>query len=555
MFKKTRNYFKGLRSEEIEKIKYTKAELKIMEETEHKQESLRMVFDSGSRILKCAICTSNGDILAIESYFPEIMRSEDGFERIYEPTSFWQNVKSLAKRTMDNAKINPKMIKYITSGSIRPSKLFTDDAFNPIIMAASFDLRGIDVAEEIDARFLDHAGIPWTQASGHSPSLLFAPARYGSYLESDFYKREPKISQYLPFDSWLLIKFGAEPHANYASAAESGFFDITSKCWHDAWYSIFDLPEEFFPIPVQSGHIVGSVNEGMQRELGLSSDCDLVAGLPDSQSAVLGMGLIEAGSIVSILGSTTPVQGLSDRLSVDPKAETWTTLISCKNLVDSYIIEANTGITGQVVKWAAQIYGSAGKSESEKFGILNELYRNYDAEELRMEESEIVTKGVFANLGPSPLSSSNTGISQGKFVFGTPGGVEEASHHIDSFACAIYDNIQFAINKNIEIIRNKIGLGLEKYQYGFCGGITKSKTLTQRISDLLNHPIIFSAEPEATIQGLNILCSVAEKTINSKLDLQNYIKQRNLNKLVNPRPQMHQKLAVKKSEWEKLFQK
>lgn len=524
-----------------------------MENKQNNQERLRMIFDSGSRILKCAICSANGDIVAMDSYFPEIHRSEDGFERIYEPKTFWQEVKSLAKRTIQKAKIDPKKIRFITSGSIRPSKLFTDDAFNPIIMAASFDLRGIDAADEIEAKFLEHVGIPWTQATGHSPSLLFAPARYAAYLDSVSSNHEAKISQYLPFDSWLLIKFGAEPHANYASAAESGFFEISSKCWHDAWYSIFDLPDEFFPIPVQSGHVVGSVNEEIQRELGLNSDCDLVAGLPDSQSAVLGMGLIEPGSIVSILGSTTPVQGISNTFSVDPKAETWTTMISCKNLVDSYIIEANTGITGQVVKWAANVYGAEGSNESDKFSILNKLYEKYDAEELKMLESEILTKGVFANLGPYPLSSSNTGISQGKFVFGTPGGVEEATHSVGSFVCSVYDNIQFAINKNIEIVRSKLGLNLDKIKYGFCGGITKSNTLTQRISDLLNYPIQISAEPEATIQGLNILCSVAEKTINSKSDLANYIKERNMNRHVNPRPQMHQKLIAKKSEWEKLF--
>ena len=526
-----------------------------MKKNEQQKDGLRLVFDSGSRVLKCAIVTQNGEILALMSYYPEIIRSEDGFERIYESNSFWPSVKTLVNNTIKAANVDPKSIRYITSGSIRPSKLFADENNNPIIMAASFDLRGIDFADEIDQRFLDHTGLPWTESSGHSPSLLFAPARYAAYLESEAASKNLKIAQYLPFDSWLLVKFGAEPHANYASAAESGFFDIRSKCWHEAWYTIFDLPEEFFPIPVQSGHIVGSVNEEVQRELGLSSECDLVAGLPDSQSALLGMGLIDPGSIISILGSTTPVQGISDKSWVDPKAETWTTLILCKNVVDSYIIEANTGITGQVVKWAANLYGSTVVDESEKFQILNRLYEKYDAEEQGMNESEIIQKGVFANLGPSPLSSSNTGISQGKFVFGTPGGVEESSHTIESFVCSVYDNLQFAIDKNIEVVRNRINLSSNQYVYGFCGGITKCRPLTQRFADLLNHPIVLSNEPEATIQGLNILCSLADNTIKSKNDLKDFVQQRKMNSEFSPRIDMYAKLLIKKQEWEKLFLK
>ena len=116
-------------------------------------------------------------------------------------------------------------------------------------------------------------------------------------------------------DSFILMKFGAESHANYTSAAESGFFDLKAKFWAEcAGRKIFDLPDFFFPIPVQSGEVVGYANEEVQQELGLSSECELIAGLPDSQAALSGSNCVYPGSFAAIMGSTTPVQGVSKTL-------------------------------------------------------------------------------------------------------------------------------------------------------------------------------------------------------------------------------------------------
>ncbi len=42
-----------------------------------------MVFDSGSKAFKCAIADADHQILAIETLNPEVIQSEDGFERIF----------------------------------------------------------------------------------------------------------------------------------------------------------------------------------------------------------------------------------------------------------------------------------------------------------------------------------------------------------------------------------------------------------------------------------------------------------------------------------------
>ena len=180
-----------------------------------------------------------------------------------------------------------------------------------------------------------------------------------------------KIAQYLPMDSFILMKFGAESHANYTSAAESGFFDLKAKFWAEVWSKIFDLPDFFFPIPVQSGEVVGYANEEVQQELGLSSECELIAGLPDSQAALLGLNCVTPGSFAAIMGSTTPVQGVSKTLHLDPQEKGWMGLFVCKNICDCYITEANMGVSGQIVRWAANTFAAQdGSSIDDRYSKL-----------------------------------------------------------------------------------------------------------------------------------------------------------------------------------------
>ena len=122
------------------------------------------------------------------------------------------------------------------------------------------------------------------ESSGHFPSLLFPHAKYGWIKENPDCIEDGKIiTQYFPMGSWILVRFGGEPHASYTSAAESGFFDLETRLWHDSWFDVLDLPEGFFPPPVASGEIIGNVSEEVQTKLGLSAETELVAGLPDTQ--------------------------------------------------------------------------------------------------------------------------------------------------------------------------------------------------------------------------------------------------------------------------------
>ena len=100
----------------------------------------RLVFDAGSTLLKCAVADENNSIIAIESINPKVIHAEDGFGRSWEASSYWKNLLQLAEKTIKKASIDPLKIRYMTSSTIRPSCVFTDENFNPLYIGSSFDV-------------------------------------------------------------------------------------------------------------------------------------------------------------------------------------------------------------------------------------------------------------------------------------------------------------------------------------------------------------------------------------------------------------------------------
>ena len=59
-----------------------------------------MVFDSGSKSLKCAIADEKGKLAALESIIPEVLITEDGLGRHWNHKTYWEELKGLAKKTI-----------------------------------------------------------------------------------------------------------------------------------------------------------------------------------------------------------------------------------------------------------------------------------------------------------------------------------------------------------------------------------------------------------------------------------------------------------------------
>ncbi len=504
----------------------------------------RLVFDIGSKNAKCALGNDDDDIVAIESIRPAISCSEDGFCRCYDPSTFWSDILDLTRRTIAKARVAASEVKYITCSSIRPSCAFVDDHGALVYVGSSFDLRGINAADTVEAAFEKASGKSFFKATGHFPLLMYPPARYAWFRENepDSFKR---IAMYMPVDSWLLGMFGAEEHANVASAAESGFYDIGGRDWGAEWADILRLPPDFFPPVVESGEVVGDVSMEARHTLGLPGDAVVVSGMPDTQAALVGAGCIDELDAAIVVGSTTPVQMLKRELHFDERARAWTTMFNLKNVVDTYVVEASTGITGQLLTWlSGLLFSKDGQFKKEHLAALDEEYELFDADEI---SGRVDGRDVLAFLGPDVLASSSSTIVPGAFVFPTPGTVDEAVLARRQLVAATFENIQFASFKNLEILRGLVGH--KEGRTFLLGGVTRSATFCQRFADLANAPVCTAVEKEATVSGLFHACSIAAGGIKNGEELKQKVESRGRLVTKAPRKGTAEALQGRYSKW------
>jgi sugar (pentulose or hexulose) kinase len=512
----------------------------------------RIVFDAGSMILKCAIADENNSIIALESIIPEVVHAEDGFGRSWEPSNYWKKLLKLAEKTIKRSEINSQKIRYLTSSTIRPSCVFTDVELNPLYIGSSFDILGIHYGEEIEDQFIELSGEEMYPTTGHFPIFLMPPARLEWLRNNPEAIDNKTITNYFPLDSWILTKFGGELHTNYTSAMESGFFDIRSKVWHDEWHTIFQIDDDFFPFPVQSGEIIGNVSQSIADKLSLNTDIEIVAGITDTQAALLASDSIDPGDISIVLGSTTPVQAVANKIYISEKERTWTTGISVKNLCDNYVVESNAGITGQIVKWAAHLFGSKASADFKEpsvkqYEFLKERYSEFDIYEENESLESISSQSVFANLGPSTLEAASSERSGGEFYFPSPGGVNEFYINQNQLIGAVFDNIMFAITRNVEIAKEIAHI--ENYSLSVLGGLSRYNLLVQRIADLHNNQAKYLTNHEASIKGMLVLCDIACGEVKNKSDLQNRLVEAGELNHLEPRFSMHEKLVEKYKKW------
>ena len=120
----------------------------------------------------------------------------------------------------------------------------------------------------------------------------------------------------------------------------------------------------------------------------------------------------------------------------------------------------------------------------------------------------------------------------------------------NQFIGAVFDNIMFAVSKNVEYCR-KIAQ-LDDYSLSISGGTSRFDLLCQRTSDLLNKSLTLMKTPEASIYGLLHLCDIANGKIRNMNDLSDQTFKSDRMQKIEPRFSMTKKLQLKYEKWLKI---
>ncbi len=163
----------------------------------------------------------------------------------------------------------------------------------------SYDGRAQEQVEELagavgERRIFEITGMPI------HPSFTLPKLMWLRDNEPEVYANTYK---YLLWPDVICFKLGLPPLLDWSLAGRTMAFDVVGREWSETMLEAAGITSELLPAPIRPGEVVGHLPRRAAEQLGLSTDCLVVAGGHDQPMNALGAGIIAEGLAVDGMGT------------------------------------------------------------------------------------------------------------------------------------------------------------------------------------------------------------------------------------------------------------
>ncbi|AHF15428.1 FGGY-family carbohydrate kinase [Niabella soli] len=432
-----------------------------------------IIIDFGTGNLRAAVIATDGAILGVAREDIAYIRDDRYGDSIYfDPQLLWNQVLELTAVALKQAGL--VKILAITATSQREGIVVLDKAGMPVVGMPNIDHRGREWEEILDNKEQVYG------LTGRYPTSLFSAFKLVGLREG----REEwwqQLDTFLSISDWVEYMFCGVEHYEHSQASETLLYDVERRAWSESLCELFSFPLSLLPPLTSSGTVLGQIRQPLAEALSISRDAKVIVGGADTQLAVLST-CAQAGDLVIVSGTTTPIIKLSASYDLDNAQRTWTGRYIDDN---SYMVEANAGVTGLNYQRLKKIF-----------------YPNEGYEVIENELRSLTDFQCVASLG-SLLADEKEPLIKGGFIFNTP-----VNHELSraglvwatlwDIACSIFENYKTLVS----VTPN------EQPYIWTCGGGMESKMLRQFIADLTGKEVrIRDHYRHASVAGGMMICN------------------------------------------------
>lgn len=280
-------------------------------------------------------------------------------------------------------------------------------------------------------------------------------------------------------DSWLIWKLtGGRVHATDASnASRTQLFNITDGKWDDKLLELFDIPRKILP---QLRNCQDDFGVTDNASVGVEIPIRGVAG--DQQSATYGQTCFDVGDIKATFGTGCFVLANTGDAVVESKNRLLTTVLHQRSGSLTYALEGSVFMAGATMQWLRDglgIIASTGETE--------QLAKDADP------SSRVQLVPAFQGLGAPQWDSDARGLICG--MSRKTGRAEIVRAALEGTAWQTHD-LMMAISADMA----ETGIGVPT-SLKVDGGMARNNWLLQFLADILEMPVVRSANIEATALG------------------------------------------------------
>ena len=294
---------------------------------------------------------------------------------------------------------------------------------------------------------------------------------------------------------WLVQALGQlSDHAlDYSLMQSMSVFDFRHKQLWDAWIDYLDIPRAALPRPVPTLHHFGEL--ALEDTRGGRANVPVLAMISDQQAALFGYDCRQPAQAACTHGTGSFVNVCAGSLIPQPgQAKIY--LAWELDGVPTYSLEADTTVTGAVIRWMQEQMGW--------------LQQPSDLGRLALSVPDaggVVFVPAFTGFGVPSEDRTARGTLLGMTLDTTPA-------HI---ARAFLDSIGYQLRDILDTIASETDLRIDRLHVG--GGISTSDAACQIQADVLGLPVVRAQNTETSVRAAALLAGLSARIWSSEADL------------------------------------
>lgn len=410
-----------------------------------------------------------------------------------DPDEWWLALQASCRKVIDQSGIKPSEIVGISYDATTMTVVPMSDKGEALRSAIMWmDVRATEQAAR--AQSSDSVARLYN-GNGTAPATAEWYPFKAAWLrenERDIYDRAYRI---VDAPDWLTFKLTGEWTTNINSAALRMYHNRNHGGWPVDFYEHIGCGDVFSKIPervVDLGTPVGTLSTIAAQLLGLTPGIPVAQGCADAWAGQIGMGVVEAGSLALITGSSHVLTGqTAQEIHGDGFFGTYTDAV----IKGQYTVECGQVSTGSVLKWFKDQFAGDVVHAAEKIGLNPYDVLNRNAANIPPGSDGLIINEYFQGNRTPYTDSKARGMIWGLSL-----------HHT---AAHMYHAIQEAVcYGTAHNIRKLKAAGVDVNKIVAAGGATKSHDWIQMHADVTGVPVTVTEVGDAVVLGTCMLAAV-----------------------------------------------
>lgn len=455
------------------------------------KKDLLLGIDMGTSSVKVGLFDLKGKPIAFADETYPLYTPKSGWAE-QKPEEWWTAICKAVRRVVDSLAIKEFEIIGISVDTTCCTVLMADKGMNILRPAIMWmDIRASKQAHKITGT--KNKALKYNGYGNVSAESMPCKALWLKENEKELYDRAEHIFE---CTDWLIYKLTGELTASIDTTSARWYYDRPKGGWPVDLYAEIGLDDVIKKFPkdvLDMGVAVGRLTDCAAKDLGLKKGIPVGEGGADAFVGMIGLNVVNPGSVAMITGSSHLHLGLSETEMHKPGM--WGSYPDAV-IPGLQLVEGGQTSTGSIVNWFKNTLCGDLKEETQKTGKNVYDLLNEGASKLPVGAEGLVALDYFQG-NRTPYADPNVrGMFYGMSL----------NHTLYHLYRSIIESICYGTEKIFDIFR-KGGMNVDSVYIS--GGAVKSELWVKTHANVSNLPIFIPEVTEAPCLGSAILAAVA----------------------------------------------